>query len=96
MTMSSRTPTVPLLAMLTLSLACAAPTFSAEPKAPPTPTKEMRQKMAAAHEKMAACLRSETAFAECRAQMQKQCQQTMGEQECSMMMMGHGMGMKHD
>lgn len=78
-----------LLAVLALTLTCAPPTFSAEPKAP-TPTKEMRDMMAAAHEKMAACLRSETPFAECRVQMQKQCHEMMGEHGCSMMM-GHGM-----
>jgi hypothetical protein len=57
----------------------------------PVPSQEMRGKMAAMHEKMAACLRSDRPFAECRSEMQRGCRDTMGEQHCSMM----GMGM-HD
>lgn len=93
--MKSGTMLQPVLtALLALSLTGPAQTLAAEEKAP-VPTKEVREKMAAAHEKMAACLRTETPFAECRTQMQKQCQQTMGEQGCSMMM-GRGMGMMHE
>lgn len=56
-----------------------------------TPSKEMREKMAAMHEKMAACLRSDKPFAECRQEMMKSCQTMMGGKGCSMMGMG-GMG----
>lgn len=57
----------------------------------PAPSKEMREKVATLHEQMAACLRSEKPFAECRAQMMKSCQSTMGTQGCPMMgMMGRG------
>jgi hypothetical protein len=63
-----------------------------EPPAPPSaPSKEVREQMAALHEKMAACLRSDKAFAACRDEMQKSCWEMMGEQGCPMM----GMGM-HD
>jgi hypothetical protein len=37
----------------------------------PPPTKEMREKMAAAHEKIAACLRSDRPIDECHAEMKK-------------------------
>lgn len=35
------------------------------------PTKEMREKMAAAHDKMAVCLRSDRAIEDCHAEMMK-------------------------
>jgi hypothetical protein len=38
----------------------------------PPPTKEQREKMAEAHEKMAACLRSDKAIEECHAEMMKE------------------------
>ena len=61
-----------------------------EPTAPaPQPSKESREQMARVHEQMAACLRSDKAFAECRAQMQSACHSAMGPQ-CPMMM-GPGM-----
>lgn len=62
-----------------------------EPQATQTPSKEMRDKMAAVHEKVAACLRSDKPFGDCRAEMQQNCKTMMGEQGCPMM----GMGM-HD
>ena len=37
----------------------------------PPPTKEMREKMAKAHEDMAACLRSDRAIEECHSEMMK-------------------------
>ena len=61
------------------------------PAAPPEPSKETRAKMASAHERMAACLRSDKAIAECRSEMMKSCREIMGEQGCPMM----GMGMHH-
>jgi hypothetical protein len=48
----------------------------------------VREQMAAAHEKMAACLRSDQAFAACRDEMWKNCQEMMGEQGCPMMGIG--------
>jgi hypothetical protein len=63
------------------------------PAGPPAPSKEMRAQMAALHEKMAACLRSDKAFAECRDEMHKNCRDMMGEQGCPMMSNGMGMGM---
>ena len=45
----------------------------------PAPSREMRAKMASAHEQMAACLRSDRPFAACHEEMMKQHE-----------MMGHG------
>jgi hypothetical protein len=73
-------------------IGCAAAS-AAEPPAPPAePSKEMRVKMASAHERMAACLRSEKPIAECRSDMMKSCHDVMGERGCPMM----GMGMNHE
>lgn len=58
----------------------------------PAPSKDVREKMAAVHDKMAACLRSDKSFAECRGEMRQNCTATMGEQGCPMMGMGMGMG----
>ena len=58
------------------------------PAVPPAPSKEMREQMAAVHEKMAACLRSDKAFADCRDEVQKNCREMMGQQACPMMGMG--------
>jgi hypothetical protein len=41
-------------------------------------TAEQRGKMATAHEKMAACLRSDRSASECRDEMIKACEETMG------------------
>jgi hypothetical protein len=75
----------------------AAPAKTATPaKEAAPPSKEMREKMALAHEKMAACLRSDHSIADCRQEMMKGCQE-MGEHACGMMgerhkMMMHGEG----
>jgi hypothetical protein len=55
----------------------------------PDMTTEQRQKMAEAHEKMATCLRSDRPLPDCRDEMMKSCQTTMGG-SCPMMggMMG--------
>lgn len=65
------------------------------PPAPAPPSAEQREKLAVAHEQMAACLRSEKPFEECRAAMHASCQQTMGAQGCPMMGGRMGMGMRH-
>ena len=48
-------------------------------------TAEQRAKMADAHEKMAACLRSNRPLGECHDEMMKSCQETMGTGACPMM-----------
>lgn len=84
-----------------LLLMGAGATFAAPPppaEKSPTPSKEMREKMATVHEQMATCLRSDKPIADCHSQMMKSCQDAMGEQGCRMMghgMMGGGSG-KHD
>ncbi|HEY0682274.1 MAG TPA: hypothetical protein VGD45_08095 [Steroidobacter sp.] len=75
----------------TVLLGAATTTFAAEP--PSTPTKEMRANMAAAHERMAACLRSDRAFTDCQKEMQQNCSEMMGEQGCMMTGMGKRRGM---
>lgn len=62
---------------------------------PPTgaqsdPSKEMREKMATLHEKMAECLRSDKSITECRTAMMKSCHDVVGNDDCSMMGMGRG------
>lgn len=58
------------------------------------PTKEERVKMAAAHEKMATCLKSDSSMEDCHKEMVKVCEETHGKGKCPMMMgkgdMGHG------
>jgi hypothetical protein len=55
-------------------------------KGPPWPemTAEQRTKMAEAHEKMAACLRSDRPVGDCHSEMMKSCQETMGAGHCPM------------
>ena len=58
---------------------------------PAPPSKEQREKMAQAHEKMAACLRSDRPVADCHQEMMQACHDTMGAQGCGMMMGQGGM-----
>ena len=74
-----------------LLIATGSAVFSAD--APTTaPSKEMRAQMAAMHELMAACLRSDKSMSECRTEMMARCQSMMGSQGCRTAM-GMGMGM---
>lgn len=79
--------------IVSMMIAGANAVFAADepPAPPPAPSKEMREQMAAMHERMAACLRSDKAIAACRDEMQKNCREKMGEQACPMMGMGMGM-----
>jgi bisphosphoglycerate-independent phosphoglycerate mutase (AlkP superfamily) len=56
-----------------------------------TMTKEQREEMASAHEKMATCLRSDKALDECKQEMMDACKDKAGS--CSMM--SHHGNMKH-
>jgi len=71
-------------------LAAATPALAAEPPAnrAAAPSQELRDQMAAVHQRMASCLRSEKPIAECREEMRRNCAKFMGEQDCSMMGMG--------
>jgi hypothetical protein len=73
-------------------MAGASALFAADepPATPSKPSKEQRERMAALHEKMAACLRSDKEFSVCRDEMRKSCQAMSGEQGCPMMGMEHG------
>ena len=78
-----------LIASLVISWAAVA--AEGAPPASAEPSKEMRAKMASVHERMAACLRSDKPFADCRREMMKSCQKLMGEHGCPMMGMHDGM-----
>ena len=65
------------------------------PPTPAAPSKATREKMATAHERMAACLRSDKPIAECHAQMMKGVGHVPGETGCPMMSAGmHGQMMQ--
>jgi hypothetical protein len=72
-------------------IAAAALAVSAEPPASSAsaPSKETREKMAAVHEQMAACLRSDKSITECRTETMQKCQAMLGQQSCRGMGMGN-------
>lgn len=76
------------IATATTTLLCAGVlAWAAGPAASSSPpSKEQREKMAQAHEKMAACLRSDRPVADCHQEMMQTCRDTMGGQGCGMMM----------
>ena len=77
------------------------PPGSSSAHAMEAPSKAMREKMAAMHEQMASCLRSDKPMSECRSEMMKRCRMTgescpmMGKMGTGGMGMGMGGGM-HD
>lgn len=77
-----------------LALLSVSPAFAADPEkgTASEPSPEARQQMAAVHQQMADCLKSDRPIAECRAEMTKSCQEMMGERGCPMMGAG-GAGM---
>ena len=87
---AARQTSKPLLYSLIASMLISAIALAADnaPAGPAEPSKEMRAKMATVHEQMAACLRSDKSFSDCRSEMMKECQQLMGERGCPMMGMG--------
>ena len=73
----------------------AAESAQSQKESPAAPSKELREQMAKAHEKMALCLRSEVSVEDCHQQMREQCQDMKSEGGCFMMgKMGRGM-MEH-
>lgn len=84
---------------LAVAFLSGAPAWTAEPATPAPaaqePSRELREKMATVHEQMAACLRSDKSFADCRSQMMSSCRQSVGAQGCPMMGSGRGMGRGH-
>ena len=93
--------TIMLLITITLT-SFALPVWAADPAAPHdmskmtmNPSKEDREKMAAAHTQMAACLLSDQDFMQCHDALHKECKSMMGG-SCPGMEMGKGMhkGMK--
>ena len=81
--MIARNPLRQALVAMLIVLGCAGGTFAsaAMKHECPNPSKEDREKMAAVHEQMAACLRSDKSIAECHkdlAKSQHQMMQMMG------------------
>ncbi len=80
------------LKSMTAALAAATLAYSSlTAAAPPTVSKEQREKMAQAHDNVAQCLRSDRPIAECRQEMMRASNAMMGEHDCKMMMDGKGM-----
>ena len=78
------------LAVLTaIAASCGSVVPAAEPAhaAHGTP-KQLREQMASAHEKMAACLRSDRPLAECRSELMRACQKIRDGHDCGMQAMG--------
>ena len=71
-----------VICMLGLNSAIAADPPRAD-SAPPS--REMREKMATFHERMAACLRSDKPIADCHTEMMKNAREVMGKDGCPMM-----------
>ena len=88
--MTARQTSKPLFLALIASMLISATSLAADtaPAGPPEPSKEMRANMATLHEQMAACLRSDKSFSDCRREMIKGCQKLMGDHGCPMMGMG--------
>ncbi len=84
----------PLVVVAIIAASVGSATWAA-PKTWPKLTPEQRQKMAEAHEKMAACLKSDKPIEQCREEMMKACQDNLGKDGCPMMGMHHehGQGM---
>lgn len=81
-----------MFAVLTGATAFAAEKTKTQGKQDMQMTAEQRQNMAATHEKMANCLRSDKSMEVCRQEMMQSCKDMMGKDRCPMM--GH-MGKMH-
>ncbi|HYM42874.1 MAG TPA: hypothetical protein VET46_08965 [Steroidobacteraceae bacterium] len=90
-TRASRLRLVPVLTALAAIL-CTGAALAAEPPSPTHPalSKEQREKMAAIHEQMAKCLRSDKPVADCHREAMQSCEATMGKDVCPMMGHMHG------
>jgi len=71
--------------------------LTTEAKPLPALSKETREKLAALHEQMAACLRSDKSIAVCHAEMRAACAGSLNNKGCPSMGMGGGpgIGMHH-
>ena len=73
-------------ALVILAAALPGSAIAAEPSAESNGvSKEQRASMASAHEKMAACLRSDRSLEDCRQEMHASCMSAFGGQGCPMM-----------
>lgn len=82
--MIAHNPIRPILLAAFIAVACAGATLaSAAAKSDcPTPSKEDREKMAVAHEQMAACLRTDKPAVECHKELAKSQHQMMQMMGC--------------
>ncbi len=76
-------------------LLSASSALAADPaKAPPAaPSAAEREQMAAAHQKMAECLKSDRPMSECKSEMMKSAHRMHSDMGCPMMESGHHGGM---
>jgi hypothetical protein len=77
------------LGAILLGLAITGSAPAAIPVDPSEPSPDVRQKMAALHEQMATCLRSDRVFSACQAQMVKSCREQLGN-DCRIIGQGGG------
>ena len=86
-----------LAAAVIALLAVSSLAFATEASTPATPavSKEMREKMATVHERMAACLRSEKSLEDCHHEMMKSGESMHGH-DCPMMGQHENMSHGHD
>lgn len=89
-----------LTAVAVSAAAPPAPATATESKQPaseakpwPALSKDTREKLAALHEQMAACLRSDKSIADCHAEMRAACTASLNNMGCPSMGMGGGRGM---
>ena len=84
-----------LAGVAAIVLLSASAALAADPaKAPPAaPTAAEREQMAAAHQKMADCLKSDRPMSECKSEMMKSAHGMKGDMGCPMMESGHHGGM---
>jgi hypothetical protein len=92
--MGTKITSLILLSMMVGGIALGAEKTKSSPKAKtPEVTAEQRANMAAVHEKMAVCLRSDKPIGDCRKEMMQSCTEMMGKDGCPMM---GQMGRMHD
>jgi hypothetical protein len=78
------------MAAIAISLGMTAAAVASTEPANSAESKQSREQMARAHEKMAVCLRSERPLAECRLEMMHSCKAAKEKQGCGMKMTDHG------
>jgi hypothetical protein len=84
MTIASHTTTLTVLL-----LGAVAGANAQTPTAQPEISKDTREKMAALHEQMASCLRSDKSVADCHSEVLKSCKEQLETDSCPLLGLGH-------